>query len=71
MVCYDIFLEWSILFLSLNLDMVPWNSTSRGFAYILQSKWAGIIVIRTERMQIHFLSEVLVAVLSLNLKVPN
>ena len=36
MLCY--FLEWSILFLFLNLDMVPCNSTSRGFAYILQSK---------------------------------
>ena len=28
-----------ILFLFLNSDMVPSNSTSRGFAYIWQSKW--------------------------------
>ena len=49
--------------------MVPKNSTLGGFAYIWQSKWVGIIAIKTERMQIHFLSDVL-AVASLNLKVP-
>ena len=38
----------------LDLDMVPWNSTS------------GIIAIKTERTQIHFLSDVLVAVTSLD-----
>ena len=51
--------------------MVTWNSASGGFAYIWQSKWVGIIAIKTERMPIHFLSEVLVAVASLDLKVPN
>ena len=50
--------------------MVPWNSASGGFAYIWQSKWLGIIAIKTERTQIHFLSDVLVAVASLDLKVP-
>ena len=59
-----------ILFLFLNLDMVLWNSTSGGFAFIWQSKWVGIIAIKTERTQIHFLSDVLVAVASLDLKVP-
>ena len=28
-----VFLEWSISFLFLNLDMVPRNSASGGFAY--------------------------------------
>ena len=51
--------------------MVPWNSASEGFAYNWQSKWVGIIAIKTERKQIHFLSDVLVAVASLDLKVPN
>ena len=60
-----------ILFLSLNLDMVPRNSTPGGFAYIWQSKWVGIIAIKTERTQIHFLSDVFVAAASLDLKVPN
>ena len=36
----------------------------------LQSKWVGIIAIKTQRTQIHFLSDVLVAVASLDLKVP-
>ena len=39
-------------------------------AYILQSKLVGIIAIKTEKTQIHFLSDVLVAVASLDLKVP-
>ena len=51
--------------------MVPWNSVSGGFAYIWQSKWLGIIAIKTEKTQIHFFSNVLVAVASLDLKVPN
>ena len=51
--------------------MVPRNSTPGGFAYIWQSKWVGIIAIKTERTQIHFLSDVLIAVKSLDLKVPN
>ena len=38
----------------LDLDMVSWNSTS------------GIIAIKTKRTQIHFLSDVLVAVTSLD-----
>ena len=50
--------------------MVPWNSASGGFAYNWQSKWVGIIAIKTERTQIHFLSDVLVAVASLDLRVP-
>ena len=51
--------------------MVPWNSVLGGFAYIWQSKWLGIIGIKTKRTRIHFLSDVLVAVASLDLKVPN
>ena len=51
--------------------MVPRNSTPGGFAYISQSKWVGIIAIKTERTQIQFLSDVFVAVASLGLKVPN
>ena len=34
------------------------------------SEWVGIIAIKTERTQIHFLSDVLIAVASLDLKVP-
>ena len=41
------------------------GGSERGF------KWVGIIAIKTERTQIHFLSDVLVAVASLDLKVPN
>ena len=62
-----------MLFLFLNLDMVPRNSTQEGsptFDKARQSKWLGIIAIKTERTQIHFLSDVLVAVASLDLKVP-
>ena len=51
--------------------MVPSNSISEGFAYIWQSKWEGITAIKTEKMQIPFLSDVLVAVVSLDLKIPN
>ena len=51
--------------------MVPRNSTPGGFAYIWQSKWVGIIAIKTERTQIHFLSNVLIVFASLDLKVPN
>ena len=43
-----------ILFLFLNSDL-------GGFAYILQSKWVGIITIKTERMQIDFLCDVLIS----------
>ena len=51
--------------------MVPLNSALEGFAYIWQSKKRGIIAIKTEGTQIHFLSDVLVTVASLDLKVPN
>ena len=50
--------------------MVPWNSASGGFAYNWRSKWVWIIAIKTEKTQIHFLSDVLVAVAPLDLKVP-
>ena len=50
--------------------MVPRNSTPGGFAYILQSKWVGTIAIKIERTQIHFFCDVLIAVASLDLKVP-
>ena len=36
-----------------------------------QSNWVGIIAIQTERTQIHFLSDVLTAVASLDLKLSN
>ena len=49
--------------------MVPWNSASGGFDYNWQSKWVGTITMKTGRTQIHFLSNVLVAVASLDLKV--
>ena len=58
-----------ILFLFLSLATVPWNSASGGFAYIWRSKWVGIIAIKTEETQIHFLSDVLLAVASLDLKI--
>ena len=60
-----------MLFLFLNLDKVPRKTTPGRFLYIWQSKWVGIIAINTERTQIHFLSDVLFAVASLNLKVPS
>ena len=50
--------------------MVPWNSASGGFAYKWQSKLVGIVAIKTEKTQIHFSSDVLVAVAPLDLKVP-
>ena len=56
------------LFLIDYLDMVPRNSTPGGFAYIWQSKWVGIVSIKTERTQIHFLSDVLIAFAWLDLK---
>ena len=51
--------------------MDPRNSTPAGFAYVWQSKWVGKITIKTERTQIPFLSDVLVAVASLDLRVTN
>ena len=59
-----------MLFLFLSLNMLTWNSASGGFAYIWQSKLVVIIAIKTERTQIDFLNDVLVAVASLDLKVP-
>ena len=50
--------------------MVSRNSIPGGFAYIRQSKWLGIIAIKTESTKINLLSDVLVAVASLDLKVP-
>ena len=58
-------------FIFLHLDMVLRNSTPGGFAYSWQSKWVWITSIKTERKQIHFLSDVLIAVASLDLKVTN
>jgi len=66
----DVYKQRQNFFLFLYLDMVPRNSTPGGFAYIWQSKWVGIIAIQTERMQIHFFSDVLITVKSLGLKVP-
>ena len=60
-------------FISLSeLGYEPQGNNFRGFAYICQSKWVGIIAIKTERTQIHFLfsSYVLVSVAPLDLKVP-
>ena len=47
--------------------MVSWNSASEGLAYIWQSKWVAIIAIKTNRTQIHFLSDVLVDVTLLDI----
>ena len=58
-------------FVFLLLDMVPRNSTPGGFANIWKSKWIGIIAIKTERTQIHFLSDILFPVAPLDLKVAN
>ena len=52
------------------MEILLRNSIPGGFADISQSKWIGKIAIKTERTQIHFLSVVLVAVASLNLKLP-
>ena len=67
----DVNKQRRIFFFYLSLNMAPWNSASGGFAYNWQSKWVGIIAIKSERRQIHFLSDVLVAVPSLDLKVPS
>ena len=53
-------------FISLSeLEYGPLEFNLRWFAYIWQSKKAGIIAIKTGRTQIHFLSDVVVAVASL------
>ena len=66
----DITSNDEISFLFLNLDIGPRISIPGGFAYNWQSKWVGIIAIKTEGTQIHFLSDVLADVASLDLKVP-
>ena len=50
--------------------MAPWNSTSGVFAFIWQSKPVGIIMLKTEKMQICFKWRCF-AVVSLDLNVPN
>ena len=60
----DVTSDDEILFLFLNLDIVLRNLTSEGFAHIWQSKWVEIIVIKTERTQIYFLSDVFAAIAS-------
>ena len=58
----------------ISLSELPWiwslEILSGGFSYICQSKWVGIIAIKTIGTQINFLSDVPVAVESLDLKVP-
>ena len=59
-------------FISLSeLEYGPLKFSFRRFAYNCQSKRVGIIAIKTEKTQIHFLSDVLVAVAPLDLKVPS
>ena len=67
----DVTSDEEIQFLFLYLDMVPRNSTPGGFANIWQRKWVEIIAIKTERTQIHVLSDILITVASLDLKVAN
>ena len=50
--------------------MIFRNSISEGFAYMWQSNWVGMIARKTERRQIHFLSDVFAAIASLDLTVP-
>ena len=56
--------------LFLNLNMFLKNSTPAAFVYIWQSKWAGIIAIKTKCTQIRFWSDVFAAVASSDRKVP-
>ena len=58
-------------FISLSeLEYGPLKFSFRRVAYNCQSKRVGIIAIKTEKTQIHFLSDILVAVAPLDLKVP-
>ena len=57
--------------LSLNLNVVHRDSTPGGFAYIWQSRWVGIIALKTERTQVHFWSDVFAAVASSDRKITN
>ena len=50
------------LFLFLNFDALPKNSTPKKFANIWRIKGDGISAIKFEAAQIHFLSDVFVAV---------
>ena len=50
--------------------MIFRNSISEGFAYMWQSNWVRIIARKTERRQIHFLSNVFAAIASLDRTVP-
>ena len=67
----DVTSDDEIQFLFLYLGLVPTNSTPGGFSKIWQSNWVAIIAIKTERTQIHFLSDILIAIASLDLKVAN
>ena len=61
-----------LLFLFLNVDIVPRNTIPGKLAYISKSKCVRIIAIKTEWTQIHFLfATFLVAVVRLELKVPS
>ena len=53
----------------ISLSELGYNPLKISFSKV-QSKWVGIIAIKTERMQIHFLVDLLLAVVSLDLKVP-
>ena len=44
--------------------------SEEGFTYIWHSRWVRIITIKTERMLIQFLHDVLISLVSLDLKVP-
>ena len=58
-------------FISLSkLGYCPLKLSFRKVRLHVTSKWVEIIAIETEGTQIHFLSDVLVAVASLDLKVP-
>jgi len=46
--------QWQMIFLFLSLDMVPRNSTPGGLAFIWQSKWVGIIAIKTGESKFTF-----------------
>ena len=54
----------------LGYDHLKFSFDSGGFAYIWRSEWVGIIAIKTERRQIPFLCDVLVALASLDLNGP-
>ena len=51
-------LDLELFFPFLNLEL--WNSTLGELAYIWQSKWVKIIVMKIERPLIHFLNNVII-----------